>query len=563
MPIAAEWLRFCINGGMLDLYRAPMTKLRLTMTCQCCGRKFGRPMDLSLHLMTAHAALWHAAQATLGILVSTFYSKCGCICNPVTNAQRSQHICVPFKQLAMQFHRQTHVPLMPILLTDEDIATLISPRLPRNHRFVLEQLLADRRFEAFWMDPSILQITRAHCLLCGQAHAPAALCHHITRDHFCAHVMITYFLNQLLPLFLKRNDADHRCASCMQISTVHCLKIKLTEVLKETSWFKSTCGPIVLACCSLVCSLLQLSMDAWMVEAATEQTQAAMQIWEAFQEVTPFLDKGLKLEPDPRQPKRPRGRGKEPQPPQGGQGHDDQKVLAMMKLMASLLIRHDQDWQSLKRNDSFVLFFSKEPSGTLTLMMQAAAQWRQQQELKGSSTLKLPLRQHLMVTLLNDLLTRVTAVSKATKTDKLYQVTVKNQIILEDYSWPFLQWCPQSKMNKIGPKKAIGMQQMLNLCQELLEHFRNPEVIVKFHSLRDTQDNPIVPWRLQMNMRLDDPYNLMCHLCYNSMWTLIGTQLKPHLQHQSPMATALQNMLGKGKGRGKGQNSMTAKSETT
>ena len=132
----------------MDLFKAPMSRLRLTLHCQCCDRRFQRSMDLSLHLQTAHAALWYASQETLGVLVGAFYSKCGCVCNPSTTVQRAQHVCVPFKQLSMQFHRQSDVPLFPITLTDGDIATLLAPRLSRSQRFKLEQVLTERRFEA-------------------------------------------------------------------------------------------------------------------------------------------------------------------------------------------------------------------------------------------------------------------------------------------------------------------------------------------------------------------------------------------------------------------------------
>ena len=92
LPIHAQWLRFCVHGKLLELYRDPMTKLRLTLHCQCCDRRFQRSMDLSLHLQTAHAAIWHAAQGTIGMLVEALYAKCGCVCNPSTSMPRVQHV---------------------------------------------------------------------------------------------------------------------------------------------------------------------------------------------------------------------------------------------------------------------------------------------------------------------------------------------------------------------------------------------------------------------------------------------------------------------------------------
>ena len=62
---------------------------------------------------------------------------------------------------------------MPFTITDEDICVLISSNLPRSHRFVLERLLAEHRFEALWEDDEVIMTLRSHCILCGAAHKPA------------------------------------------------------------------------------------------------------------------------------------------------------------------------------------------------------------------------------------------------------------------------------------------------------------------------------------------------------------------------------------------------------
>ena len=229
---------------------------------------------------------------------------------------------------------------------------------------------------------------------------------------------------------------------------------------------------------------------------------------------------------------------------------DLKSMQAMMKLMATMILRQDQDMQSLKRNDSFILYFSKEPSGTLSQLLKVAAQWKGQMDQPNAKP-QLPLRSQLMISLLNDLLTRVTAVSKSKPEDQLFQATVNTKLMLEDYTWPYLQWCPKDQKYKLANKKAVAMQPMMDMCSELIEFFQNPQLTMKFHALQDKPDSRIVPWRLQLNGRMDAPFDLLSHLCYCGVWGLLGTQLKPHLQQQSPLATALQGMMGKGKGKGK------------
>ena len=287
--------------------------------------------------------------------------------------------------------------------------------------------------------------------------------------------------------------------------------------------------------------------------------QAAMQMADVFQSVLPMLDRSLQLEPDPRHPKRRKDQGK---PERRGDGAStDNKANQMqeaLRIMATLLIRQDQDLQCLKRNDSFMLYFSKEPSGTLAHLMKAAERWRQQMEQPAPSTLRQPLRTQLMITLLNNMLTRVTEVSKSKPGEKLFLACVKNRILLEDHSWPYLHWCHLTKQYLISDKKAVGMKQMLDMCAELLEHFRNPQLVLKFHALQNKPTSQTVPWRLQLQMRMDAPFELMTYLCRNSVWALLGTQLQPHLQQQTPLVAQLQEMLGKSKGKGKHKTNSTS-----
>ena len=84
------------------------------------------------------------------------------------------------------------------------------------------------------------------------------------------------------------------------------------------------------------------------------------------------------------------------------------------------------------------------------------------------------------------------------------------------------------------------------------------ELIIRFHALRSpNEQQKIIPWRLQLNLRSDRPFELLHHLAKNSVWMAVGASMKQHTLHQTPLATTLQSMMGgskappKGKGRGK------------
>ena len=88
---------------------------------------------------------------------------------------------------------------------------------------------------------------------------------------------------------------------------------------------------------------------------------AAEQVIEAFSQLAPlFRDNSLKLEPNPRVTKQRKREtsGQTGKPPQQAD-HDQQEALPVMQLvrtMANLIIKHDQELQNLRKMDQFILF---------------------------------------------------------------------------------------------------------------------------------------------------------------------------------------------------------------
>ena len=137
-------------------------------------------------------------------------------------------------------------------------------------------------------------------------------------------------------------------------------------------------------------------------------------------------------------------------------------------------------------------------------------------------------------------------------------------MILQDRSWPFHQWNPQTKALVQSPRPAISMGKMLENVTELQEMACQQSQIARFSALRAAGDSPVVPWRLQICPRADDFHQLLVSLCNSSAWSTLGTNLKIHSQNQSTLATDLQAQLGQRptKGRGKGKMTGKAKQET-
>lgn len=224
----------------------------------------------------------------------------------------------------------------------------------------------------------------------------------------------------------------------------------------------------------------------------------------------------------------------------------------LLSTLVQLVVRQDQELQCLRKMDQFILFLGQEPTGALHILLQETVQWKKQMETSKSMTL--PLRQHLMITLLNLLHTRAGKVVECQETDPLYSMSLQKGVILADRSFPFHRWDPQQQKVVLDKKQPVSAQKMKQHLEELQDMVQDKELIVRFHALRpmSNQPNQPVPWRLQIHLRSDRPYELLWQLAHSSVWMTVGATMKPHSQGQSPLATTLQNMM-QPKGRGKGK----------
>ena len=88
---------------------------------------------------------------------------------------------------------------------------------------------------------------------------------------------------------------------------------------------------------------------------------------------------------------------------------------------------------------------------------------------------------------------------------------------------------------------------------------------MKFQSLKPADTAPVIPWLIQVSMRQDDLQCVLQVLQGNTVWNLLGLQLKPHTLPLSKQAVALKTLLGKGtvKGSNKGKAAGKGKVGTT
>ena len=285
-----------------------------------------------------------------------------------------------------------------------------------------------------------------------------------------------------------------------------------------------------------------------------ESEDASAQVLQAFQSLAPLLDGSLKLTTNPGATKRQKvdaQSDKKKDKPTA----ESSNLLPAIQLMAKLVISLDRDQQLQKKEDTYLFFFnSKEPTGSLGVLQKAAEEWHHQATLQPSSPSKTPLRQKLLQTLLIDLMDRIQKLADAPPESPLMQKAVQSMILLPDRTFPYLEWDHTTKALQISKRTPISLQKMHQHCTELLDMFRDPSIILRFHALPTKPESAVSPWRLQVSLRADRPWELLQALCQSSVWTLMATSLKQHSRFQSPLALKLEESLGlkSMKGTGKG-----------
>lgn len=277
-----------------------------------------------------------------------------------------------------------------------------------------------------------------------------------------------------------------------------------------------------------------------------------------------MLDHSLKLSQNA-PPKRPRKGAPNQDARQMTQAQPDKgQLVQTLSLLTKLTLKLDREMQTMKREDTFIFFFAnKGKEGSLQTLVQATEAWatKHQENLKAETpTQVMPLRQHLMQVLFNNLLTRVEQLGNAVEGSDILTAAQHNLVLLQDKTCPYLEWSQTKKELIVSRRKPISLKRVHQLCTDILEALANTGMVVKFHALPSGTKQDVSPWRLQVSLRQDTPWQMLQELCNSGIWLLMGTSLECHSLTQSPLAHQLQQSLnpGKGmmKGRGKGKNKM-------
>ena len=253
------------EGGLTDAVQDLQWRLHHTLRCLCCSATYQRASDLMLHLQSAHAQIWRESEPVTALLIGLFYRSWGCICNPSTTVKRLNHVCVPLKQMAMQFLRlPSYKILMPLIMTEHMLSQALPSTISGELRFALERALITRDLETLLAQRHLMKTMACTCLLCGQSHTAHELGLHLREAHDCSSALVSFYVQQLIPLMLLQNPFDHMCHLCdmifnlpmhLQISDED-METNLTDrIILAQSHFKAHC-PVSLQLALVLCRSL-------------------------------------------------------------------------------------------------------------------------------------------------------------------------------------------------------------------------------------------------------------------------------------------------------------------
>ena len=216
-PLTQAMIDICLNGQLFQQLQSPTVRLHLTLRCVHCSQVYKRACDLANHLMSNHSRLWRQAQGLTLLMVELVFARQGCTCNPQINQIRNTHICLPLRQIAMAYCRMDPAPFMPLQVTEQALTNIAHPSMPREKRFLLTQLFANRDFTALWTNTEVLDLLRNACVLCGQTFSMGLLTRHLHEAHLTSHQFVEFYGNMLQPMLHSALSTDFRCDLCLQI----------------------------------------------------------------------------------------------------------------------------------------------------------------------------------------------------------------------------------------------------------------------------------------------------------------------------------------------------------
>lgn len=269
--------------------------------------------------------------------------------------------------------------------------------------------------------------------------------------------------------------------------------------------------------------------------------EEAKEVLSIFTNMAPVLNHLKPPVTDGREPKRARHPGE-------NASEAAPQVLQVLQALTRLCLQLDRDAQTLRQQDTFIIFLANEEQAVLPRLIQETAHWKKMVENK---TCTRPLRCVLIQAFLVSVQDRMKQLVQSAQMGKARQVAIEKGLLTSDGCWPFHRWDNVQHTLILDQKQALKFDQVTQLIDELIETATQDDWVLSFHSLKGGElvANKIIPWKLQISLRMQEPWRILCTLSQNQVWQTVGASLRQHTQRMSPAATHLQHCAGKGHGK--------------
>ncbi|CAE7784182.1 unnamed protein product, partial [Symbiodinium sp. KB8] len=233
----------------------------------------------------------------------------------------------------------------------------------------------------------------------------------------------------------------------------------------------------------------------------------------------------------------------------GKHGKHDNHLSESLRLLARLLIQHEDQLAALRVDKAFVLFARQDQFSIIPAMYAISQEWHSKREA-DPDTVQSPLRTLLLACLIKELMQRVQKmVATSEGQDKLKAAGW----LSPTGEWHFMKYCHKTK--KLIPNKekaSMDHSEVIRLLTFLLTAMQG-DIIHKFCSTRPlkqlepTEDHkPQAVFLLEVGLRGEKSWEVheaFCTLSGLAAWQLIGLSVKRETLQRTAVAKKVANLL--------------------
>jgi len=267
----------------------------------------------------------------------------------------------------------------------------------------------------------------------------------------------------------------------------------------------------------------------------------ASTIWSGLLTPGQLLSLGIKdeedIKPNKRQRKKDRGSSTT-----ASRSDSSDNTAAMVKVMAKILLRHEDTIHVLLQEMEFVLFLKPGEGSLLPILMACHKEWQ-----AGPKTHT--LRHTMALTMISTLKERLDRLQNAPASAEVVKDCIRFNLIDASQQMPYLRW--DASHNQLVPSKEspLPIGEVSKILQSILLILQSEtEITLRFHALSKLQmeesEGKAVPFLWTVGSRTQgELWNLLRKVSYHSVWQLVRLTLRPQNQQRTNLAKQLGRMM--------------------